>query len=127
MMNTVTSLAAQLVNAVVEPSAQPRSDELQALLLAVTIELEHLLMDQGWHLSVMPDAEIVLCDDFLRRLATMLLDVWQRTLPENFTSSAPTRQQRESSVPENAIAGLRSMLAEWHRRNIFIATVSDGS
>lgn len=123
MNNTVINLASQLVNAVVEPSVQPRPDEMQALLLAVTIELEHLLMDHGWHLSATPDAEIILCDDFLRRLARMLLDVWQRTLPENVNSPAPPCHQTENGVSNSVIAGLRKMLTEWRRHHIFIAAL----
>ena len=123
MMNTVTNLAAQLVNAVVEPSIQPRPDEMQALMLAVTIELEHLLMDHGWHLSATPASEVVLTDDFLHRLATMLLDVWQRTLPENVDSPVPPRHQTENGVSDSVIAGLRTMLVEWRRHHIFIAAL----
>jgi predicted RecB family endonuclease len=123
MNNTVINLAAQLVNAVVEPAVQSRPAEEQALVLAATIELEHLLIDRGWHLSATPDAEIILCDDALRRLATMLLDVWQRTLPENVTTPTTTCQQTENSVSDSVIASLRSMLAEWRRHHIFIAAL----
>lgn len=123
MNNTVINLAAQLVNAVVEPAVQPRPAEEQALVLAATIELEHLLIDRGWHLSATPDTEIILGDDFLRRLATMLLDVWRRTLPENVDSPAPLRHQIENGVSDSVIAGLRTMLAEWRRHHIFIAAL----
>lgn len=96
---------------------------MQALLLAVTIELEHLLMNHGLHLSTTPASEVAIPDAFLRRLATMLFDVWQRTLPEDFSSAEPACQPKENSVPVNTIADLRSMLAEWRRHHIFIAAL----
>jgi hypothetical protein len=123
MNNTVINLAAQLVNAVVEPSVHPRPDEMHALLLAVTIELEHLLMDHGWHLSTTTASEVAIPDAFLHRLATMLFDVWQRTLPEHFSSAEPTCQPKEKNVQVNTIAELRSLLGEWRRHHIFLTAL----
>lgn len=124
-MNLVKERAKKLLTSVVGKAAVKRVADIDgqddALFLAVSLELEHLLLDNGLYLSTDPHAEVVFPEPLFSQLANMLLYAWNNALSPNIKSEQKIAQIRMEIAAGQSAQKVHRMLRRLRQRGLYVA------
>lgn len=94
-----------------------------ALFLAVSLELEHLLLDNGLHLSTDQHAEVSLPDSVFSQLANVLLYAWINALPADCKPEQKIAQIRMEIAAGESAKKVYCMLRRLRQRGLYVAAL----
>ncbi len=124
-MNLVKERARTLLNCVVGKVAVKRLADIDgqddALFLTVSLELEHLLLDNGLCLSTDPHAEVVFPEPLFSQLANALLYTWINALPPNIKPEQKIAQIRMEIASGQSAQKVHRMLRRLRQRGLYVA------
>lgn len=124
-MNLVKEGAKTLLACVVGKAAVKQVTDISgqddALFLAVSLELEHLLLDNGLYLSTDPHAETALPEPVFSQLANVLLYAWIDALPADCKPEQKIAQVRMEIAAGESANKVHRMLTRLRQRGLYVA------
>ncbi|UJD92780.1 hypothetical protein FS594_28980 (plasmid) [Rahnella aquatilis] len=128
IVNLVKERARTLLHSVIGKGAVKRVSDIdgqgEALFLAVSLELEHLLLDNGLCLSTDPHAEVVFPEPLFSQLANVLLYAWINALPPNTKPEQKIAQIRMEIAAGQSAQKVHRMLRRLRQRGLYVAAYS---
>ena len=127
-MNLVKERAITLLNCIIGKGAVKRVTDISgqddALFLAVSLELEHLLLDNGLYLSTDPHAEVSLPEPVFNQLANVLLYAWINALPADCKPAQEIAQVRMEIAAGQSAQKVHRMLRRLRQRGLYVASLN---
>lgn len=124
-MNPVRRWVKHLIDTVIGSTDNSPVYHDDALYLAVTLDLEHLLMDNGLCLNSNIDSEVPLPETVLTQLVNILLDAWVLTLPPHFKSDTKIAQIRLEIAAGESAQKVHRMLRRLRQHGLFVTSSSN--
>lgn len=125
IVNLVKERARTLLNNIIGKGAVKRVTDISgqddALFLAVSLELEHLLLDNGLYLSTDPHAEVSLPEPVFSQLTNVLLYAWINALPADCKPEQKMAQIRMEIAAGESANKVHRMLTRLRHRGLYVA------
>lgn len=128
-MSLVKERARTLLACVIGKGAEKRVPDVgapdDALFLAITLELEHLLLANGLYLSTDPHAEVVFPEPLFSQLANVVLYAWINSRPQNIKPEQKIAQIRMEIAAGQSAQKVHLMLRRLRQRGLYVASSND--
>lgn len=123
-MNPIRALLKPLLTCVIgrHEGGMDIGGQEEALYLAVALDLEHLLKDNGLFLSTHPRFEVPVPEIVLTQLANMLLYTWIGTLPARVKPEEKIAQIRMDIAAGESAQKVHRMLRRLRQRGLYVAS-----